>query len=267
MRIALAQVTPKALLDKDLQGLIHLCIAAKEQNADLLVTPEMALSDYEITKEQLARQALTIDNSDKINKLCELASQFQLALVIGFAEKNADGHFYNTVILISAEGKILQQYRKTHLFGALDKERFLPGNQINKPVSYGGLNLGLAICYDVEFPELVRFHRQQGCDLLLVPTANMHPFHQVATHMIPTRAMENAMAIAYVNFTGKGDALHYCGYSSLCAPNGERLAQANADEQTILVADVTAEMIHNARQDLTHFEDRRSDLCLGEAHV
>lgn len=264
MRIAVAQVSPKALIDDDLQGLTDLCIAAKQQRAELLVTPEMALSHYEITPAQLHEHALQIDSSEKLQRVHRLAKQYQLAFVIGFAEKDGDGRFYNSVLLISSDGKTLQHYRKTHLYGDLDKARFNKGNQLLKPISYNGLKLGLAICYDVEFPELVRFHRAQGCDLLLVPTANMHPYQQVATHMIPVRAMENAIAIAYANFTGLGDALEYCGCSSICAADGRRLALASDQEVMLLIADVNIEEIHAARQHLTHLHDRRTDLYSGE---
>lgn len=267
MRIALAQITPKALIDDQLTGLTDLCIAAKKQQIDLLVTPEMAISDYEITLDRLHTEALDIHQSEKINAMCQLAKQHQLALVIGFAEKDAQDDFYNSLVFISPEGEILQTYRKTHLFGELDKERFKPGNQVNTPLYYGGLKLGLAICYDVEFPELVRLHRQLGCDLLLVPTANMYPFHQVATHMVPTRAMENTLAIAYANFTGLGDHLHYCGYSSICAADGQRLAQAKSDEETLVIADINLPMIEQVRQQLSYWEDRRLDLYTGDNDV
>lgn len=260
MRIAVAQIAPKALLNNNLARLSDLCVQAKQQGAELLLTPEMALNDYEIKKQDLGRNALFINSSETLHKVQQLAMQHQIALVVGFAEQDDQGQFFNSAILISASGELLQHYRKTHLYGDLDRNRFVKGDQLLKPVFYCGLNISLAICYDIEFPELSRFHRQHGCDLLLVPTANMHPYHQVATHMIPVRAMENAMAIAYCNFVGLGDQLDYCGYSSICAANGKRLAIADDEHESLLIADINAADIQQTRHELTYLNDRRLDL-------
>ena len=260
MRLAVAQIAPKALLNNDLARLSDLCIEAKQQGAELLLTPEMALNDYELKKQDLGRNALFINTSETLHKVQQLAMQHQIALVVGFAEQDDQGRFYNSTIFISANGELLQHYRKVHLYGDLDRSRFEQGNQLLKPVFYGGLYISLAICYDIEFPELARFHRQHGCDLLLVPTANMHPFHQVATHMIPVRAMENAMAIAYSNFVGMGDQLDYCGYSSICAANGKRLALADDRQEVLLIANINASDIEQIREELTYLNDRRLDL-------
>ena len=79
-------------------------------------------------------------------------------------------------------------YRKTHLFGALDRGTFVPGDGLPEPVELDGLRLGMLICYDVEFPETVRLLALAGADCVLVPTAQMEPYDFVARSLVPARA-------------------------------------------------------------------------------
>ena len=77
-----------------------------------------------------------------------------------------------------------------------------PGRAARRPGRARRVRIGMLICYDVEFPENVRAHALAGTDLLLVPTAQMHPFQFVAESVVPVRAFESQMYIAYVNRTG-----------------------------------------------------------------
>ncbi|EXJ11901.1 carbon-nitrogen hydrolase family protein [Nitrincola nitratireducens] len=258
MKIAVAQTSPTALTDTELYGLEALCEEAAQQGADILVTPEMGLTGYEAPLEALSSLALFVDDAI-LQKARTLAKTYQLAIVLGYAEMDEQGRFYNSAQFISAEGKCLQNYRKTHLYGDLDKSRFCAGSELMAPVTYRDFKISLAICYDVEFPELVRWHRCQGADLLLVPTANMHPFTTVATHMIPSRSMENGMVIAYANYTGLGRSIDYCGRSSICAADGQCVATLE-DSTGMLIADIQQKDIETARRQMPYLSDRRLDL-------
>ena len=109
---------------------------------------------------------------------------------------NFDQSPTNSCIAINAAGKILGKYDKTHLFGDVDCQLFIAGTQLSKVVTLNGWRIGLAICYDVEFPEVVRALALNGTDLVVIPTANMTPFDSVATRLVPARAEENAVYMA-----------------------------------------------------------------------
>lgn len=83
-----------------------------------------------------------------------------------------------------------------------------------------GLRVGLMICYDVEFPENVRAHALAGTDFLVVPTAQMHPFQFVAESVVPVRAFENQMYVAYVNRVGTEGSSSSSGSPRWPAPTG-----------------------------------------------
>ncbi|MFY8044397.1 MAG: nitrilase-related carbon-nitrogen hydrolase, partial [Rhodoferax sp.] len=77
------------------------------------------------------------------------------------------------------------------------------------------------ICYDVEFPEATRRLALAGADLIVVPTANMPEFDFVAQSLVPVRAYENQLYVAYANYIGAEGAVHYGGLSLLAAPDGQ----------------------------------------------
>lgn len=96
--------------------------------------------------------------------------------------------------------------------------------------------MGLLICYDVEFPEAVRAHALAGVDLVAVPTALMRPYDIVADTIVPARAYENQLFVAYANRCGAEAELNYCGRSCVVAPDGNDLARAGASEELIFAA-------------------------------
>ena len=98
---------------------------------------------------------------------------------MGFPERDGS-NVYNAVVVVGADGTVLARYRKTHLFGDVDREQFSEGG-IEPPIfEIDGFKIGLLICYDVEFPENVRALALQGADFVIVPTALMQPFDVVA---------------------------------------------------------------------------------------
>ena len=149
--------------------------------------------------------------------------------------------------------------RKAHLFGDVDRAAFSTADTLCPLVKFGDWSVGLAICYDVEFPELVRAFALGGADAILVPTANMHPYTGVATRVVPTRAEENEIFVAYANRVGVEGAFEYCGLSCVTGPDGIDIARAGSGEELIF-AELSKDAIARVRKSLSHLHDRRSDL-------
>lgn len=160
----------------------------------------MFLTGYAIGDE-IGRLAEPADGTSAA-AIAEIAVRHGLAVAYGYPERDGDT-VYNSAQLISADGTRLANYRKTHLFGCFERDHFTPGDHQVVQAELNGLTVGLLICYDVEFPENVRAHALVSTDLLLVPTAQMHPYQFVAESMIPVRAFENQMYVAYVNRVGQ----------------------------------------------------------------
>ena len=124
-------------------------------------------------------------------------------MLAGLPTLGAEGRVFNTVHLADRTGAARASYAKTHLYGAVDRAQFAPGPALAAPVELDGWKLGLAICYDIEFPEVARALALAGAEAILVPTANMLPFDGVATRLVPARAEENAVFVAYANYVGR----------------------------------------------------------------
>jgi predicted amidohydrolase len=122
-----------------------------------------------------------------------------------------------------------------------------------------GVRLGILICYDVEFPEAVRGLALHGADVVVVPTALMRPYEFVPRVLIPARAYENSVCVAYANHCGREDDLEYPGESCIVGPDGALLARAGDGEEMIR-AELTPTMFTRARAFNSFLSDRRPGL-------
>jgi predicted amidohydrolase len=224
--------------------------SAAAQGAHWLVTPEMALTGYAIGAERVRALAETADGP-LAEAVAALAQRHGVGVVYGFPEHNGEQRPFNSVQAISARGERLGLYRKTHLYGAVDAAQFNPGDSPPPVFDANGWRIGLLICYDVEFPEPARDLALRGADLVLVPTANMAEFPEVVQRLVPARACENRLFVAYANACGlehtAAQTVHYGGLSTLCGPMGEVLTQAG-DTPVLLLHTLQRSDLVAARQ-------------------
>jgi predicted amidohydrolase len=229
---------------------------AAATGAGLLVCPELFLTGYAIGND-VAKLAEAADGP-AARAIADIAVRHGLAVAYGYPERDGET-VYNAVQLIGSDGGRLANYRKTHLFGCFEQQAFTPGDQPVVQAGLDGLRVGLMICYDVEFPENVRAHALAGTDLLLVPTAQMHPFQFVAESVVPVRAFENQMYVAYVNRTGPEGEFEFVGLSCLAGPDGAARARAGRGTE-LVVGDVDPEFLAASRADNPYLRDRRPGL-------
>lgn len=257
MRTALLQSSGRpGSVAENLKVLDEAAGRAAAAGAALLAAPEMFLTGYAIG-DDIARLAEPADG-DSADAIGELARRHGLAIVYGYPERDGDT-VHNSAQLISADGTRLANYRKTHLFGCFERDHFTPGGQPVVQAELNGLTVGLMICYDVEFPENVRAHALAGTDLLVVPTAQMHPFQFVAESLVPVRAWENQMYVAYVNRVGQEGEFEFVGLSVLAGPDGVARTRAGRGEQ-LVVADADPAFLAASREANPYLQDRRPGL-------
>ncbi|MEB0041819.1 carbon-nitrogen hydrolase family protein [Pseudomonas sp. MH10] len=259
MHIALYQCPPLPLdVSGNLARLELKASQAAAQGADLLVLPEMFLTGYNIGA-QAAFSLAQARDGESAQQIMAIAQETGIAIVYGYPERSSHGQIYNAVQLIDAQGRSLCHYRKTHLYGDLDKSMFAVGGDEFPVVELNGWRLGLLICYDLEFPENTRRLALAGADLIVVPTANMKPYDFVAEVTVRARAFENQCYVAYANYCGSEGAIHYCGLSSIAAPDGCRIAQA-AEDEALIIGVLDRQLLNDSRAINTYFSDRRPGL-------
>jgi predicted amidohydrolase len=236
MRVAVAQIEPR-LGEKERN--LEICVArlekAASKGAGLLVLPECAIPGYMFAS---AEEALPIAEEipgPSTELLEREARRLGTHVVCGLLERDGD-IMHNAAVLIGPEG-LIGVYRKTHL-PFLGVDRFVvAGDEL--PVFDTPLGrIGIEICYDLRFPEATRTLGLGGADLVALPT-NFPVAARLQTEFITrTRAAENRVYLLAANRIGKERWAEFCGWSQIVDPYGDRVAEAGADEEALLVADI-----------------------------
>lgn len=240
-----------------LQRLETTASQAASEGCQLLVVPECSITGY--NQSLATMQQVAIESEGKTaTGIAAICRRHKIAIAYGFAEK-AQGNYYNTVQLIDAGGNLAAAYRKSHLWGDLDKSLFTAGDKLSPIVDINGWKLGLLICYDVEFPENVRALALAGAELILVPTGLMQPWREVAEKVVPVRAYENQLFIAYCNYCGAEGDITYEGRSCITGPDGADLDRAEKTP-ALLTGTLSKKVISQCRAALPYHRDRRPEL-------
>ncbi|PPB48013.1 carbon-nitrogen hydrolase [Arthrobacter pityocampae] len=248
-------------VEENLRRLDGFAARAAAQGAEILVTPELFATGY------APAVAAESDGAAIRDALACIARRYGIALVGSSVEATPDAR-HITASLFDHQGAELTRYRKSHLFGAEEQAVFAPGNERPEVLRLLGMSVALGICYDVEFPEFVRSAAGRGTDLLLIPTAvpatgdvgNRPPAHtynaeRISTLLVPARALENGVYIAYANHTAPG----FTGLSCIVSPYGTFLGLAG-DGEELLFAGVDPAEVRRAREINTYLLCRRPEL-------
>lgn len=232
--------------------------AATADRPDLLVCPELWLTGYN-DPEAIRAHAEPADGAG-FRALSDLARRTGVAIAYGYAEQDpGDPRIYNSAQLIGGDGAPVLGYRKLQLWGSYERALFAPGAARTLPALHAGWKIGFSICYDTEFPETTRYLARQGAELVLAPTALATGSPQVPDLIVPTRALESHLFIAFANRCGEERGLVYHGGSCVVGPDGAKRAQAGAEDAWI-VADIERGQITVAAAQTPYLQDLRQDL-------
>jgi predicted amidohydrolase len=242
----------------NLAALEQTAIAASTAGAAILLCPECWLCGYNIGA---AVHALAEPrDGTSAQRIAAIARQNKLTIVYGYAERDAaSGHIFNAVQVIGPDGLVLSHYRKTHLFGLDERAAYTPGNQMETPFSFHEFNIGLLICYDVEFPESVRSLALMGADLVLIPTALTDDYGAVPDFIVPARSVENQIYVAYCNHAGVENGMRFLGGSCVTGMDGKALAKAGSGE-ALLIAEISKQIQEAAADTYPYRSERRPEL-------
>lgn len=221
------------------------------QAVDLVLLPELFACGYNIGDKVTDRAEPVSGPTFAV--MSRLAKQFGVAIHYGFAEQDGE-KTYNSAVAVSQDGAILSHQRKLAIPPGFERTFFSPGQGCDL-FDYRGLRMATLICYDAEFPETVRHVAAQGAELVLVPTALGAQWASVADRMMPTRAFENGVYLAYANSAGVQNGMQFLGRSVITAPDGEEVWRAGSDPELIF-ADVDRRRVKAAQDRLPYLKDR-----------
>mgnify|MGYP002509763974 CR=1 FL=1 len=202
--------------------------------ADLIVFPEAFMSRFDGSVERFCAASQPLDGAFP-QAIDALANEFNLWVAYTISEHNPGGLPFNTAIITDASGAQRGAYRKTHLFdkqGERESAYTAAGDALMPPIKAPFATIGLAICYDLRFPEVTAAAAANGADLMLFPSAwvdGPDKVNQWKT-LLRERAAENAIHVAGVSSVDPNRAGHSCVF----APDGTLLAEAGANEELLL---------------------------------
>ena len=223
----------------DVEGNINRIIQwmqkAAHIGADLVLFGEMITTNYDLHR--LSSVSQTKDGP-LMQRISQAAKNDNISVILGYSEKDEENKYHNSMIFFNSEGNRIANYRKVHVWPT--EKGFEKGDKISV-VNWEGINVGLAICADVCFPEFIRcMVTNASAQLIVVANALVEGdlYHNTPLYLVPARAVENRCYIAYFDLAGKS----YQGMSRLCNPNGKFQVSAHTSEETMLLTKIPVDV-------------------------
>lgn len=240
--------------DANLQSAAQFARDAASAGSQLLLLPELWSSGYDLEHARDYARA----NLEVLEEVCGLALEYHISIG-GSLLLEARGSIFNSFVLIGADGQEITRYNKLHLFRLMQEERYLqPGDHPQTAETAFG-KTGMAICYDLRFPELFRRYALDGAQLVLMPAEWPERRIDHWNTLLRARAIENQIFVAAVNAAGKIGTDVYGGCSAVISPWGEVLAAAGPDE-TLIHAEINPAQVTAVRARIPVFADRRPEI-------
>ena len=256
LTVSLAQieVTPGDL-QANLNKAYKWIAEAAQRGSEIVVFPEMWTTGFDWDK----LQELAAASGEIVAEVAALARKYKIWLAGSLLALNEAGQPTNAFILFDPEGQPAGLYRKIHLFGQMAENRHLVSGKGLTRVETPWGQAGLAICYDLRFPEMFRTYALNGVMLVFLPAQWPHPRLAHWRTLLRARAIENQIFMVGVNSIGRDQMSKFCGHSALIDPWGNTVVEAGETE-LLLTATIDTELVAEVRQKITVFNDRQPEL-------
>jgi omega-amidase len=226
---------------------------AAQRGAELAVLPELwdAGTAYDQSKEIASSLS-----GGLFAQVVALARQQDIHILGSMYEKRGSG-VYNTLAVIAPRRGILGAYRKMHLFSLMAEDKWLLPGEAPLALDLPWGRTGLAICYDLRFPELFRRYMADQAQLVIMPMSWPHPRLGHYQTLLRARAIENQCYMIAVNRVGKDDdGTNYFGHSCVIDPWGEIVVEAGETEAHLTVT-IDLDMVTRVRRALPALDNIR----------
>ncbi|MCM3703761.1 N-carbamoylputrescine amidase [Paenibacillus macerans] len=248
---------------------------AARQGAQIILLQELFETPYFCQKEKSDYYvyATELEENAAIRHFRQVAKELKVVLPISFYEKKNNAR-YNSLAVIDADGELLGRYRKSHIPdgpGYEEKFYFNPGDTGFKVWKTRYAKIGIGVCWDQWYPEAARCMALMGAELLFYPTAigsepqdgsidskdhwQMCMLGHAAANLVPVIASNRVG-----EETDEDSSITFYGSSFIAGPQGNKIAEANRTEETVLVAEFDLDQLETQRIEWGIFRDRRPDL-------
>ena len=239
MRIALAQMKNEGTIEKNLRKSISLIKEAAENNTDLILFPEVQLTEFfpQYEKKDAKQYRLRID-SDEV-KAFQTACKEAHIMAVPNIYLEESGNAYDASMLIDNSGEIIGTQKMVHVAQAkqfYEQDYYTPSDEGFKvfETEYG--KIGIVVCFDRHYPESIRTESLMGADIILIPTVNTKSEpSEMFEWELRVQAFHNSVAIAMCNRVGSEGEMDFSGESIMVDACGNVIAKADNKEQILYV--------------------------------
>jgi predicted amidohydrolase len=253
MKLAMAQMKNEGSLEKNLAKSIAAIQKSAEQGADLILFPEVHLTEFfpQYPGQNVRSYGITIA-SDIVIAFQDACAQNHIAAVPNIYLKE-NGKFFDASLFIDKTGEITGIQKMVHIAQAeqfYEQDYYEPSDTGFQVFDTGLGKIGIVVCFDRHYPESIRTESLMGADLILIPTVNTksEPLEMFEWE-IRVQAFQNSVAIAMCNRVGAEGDMVFAGESLLADPNGNIVVKAD-DKERLIFAELdiqTAEKIRNKK--------------------
>jgi len=255
----------RAMTDKH----VALVEQAAASGAGVVCLQELFYGPYFCAEQETKWYNLTekVPDGPTTRLFAALARKLGIVLVLPLYEEDQTGVYYNTAVVIDADGTYLGKFRKIHIPhcapGFWEKFYFRPGN-LGYPVFDTRVGkVGVYICYDRHFPEGARALGLAGAEIVFNPSATVAGLSEYLWKLEqPAHAVANAYFVGAINRPGYEEPWRigeFYGQSYFCNPRGQMLAVGKRDADDIVIADLDLDLIREVRNVWQFYRDRRPE--------
>ena len=270
--VAGIQSAVSADLKENLINTVRLVEQAIQEGAEIICLQELYKTPYfpQYKKEKKDKFCESIPG-ESTEVFSAIAKKYKVVIIVPLYEKDKNGKYHNSAVVIDTDGKLLPTYRKIHipqdpLF--YEKNYFEEGDTGYKIYKTKYATFAVLICYDQWFPEAARTVKMLGADIVFYPTAignivdvkeHEGDWHDAWETSMRGHAIANSFHVVAVNRTGVEDKLKFWGQSFICDAFGKVIKRASSDNDEIIIAKIDLATNKIIEEEWGFMRNRRED--------
>lgn len=267
MKIALAQLAASPDRAANLDRALGAMTAAHEAGAELIAFPEVILDPF-FPQTPGSEEALDLAEpvpGPTTDRIAAHARELGLVTVFNLYEVDARGRRFDSSPVIDADGRLLGVTRMIHITdypGFHEQDYYHPGDRGVPVYATRVGRIGVAICYDRHYPEVMRALGVAGAELVVIPQAGTLGEWPEGLYEaeVRTAAFQNGYFVALANRVGPEAGLHFAGESFAVDPEGRVIARGKSLEEDLVIADVDLAACAASTARRLFWRDRRPEL-------
>jgi len=267
MRIALVQHQPGPRYDENVMRGLDAVREAADRGASLVAFPELAFTPF--FPSCRCGGALPLDVAEAVpgptsDAFARLAAELGVVIVLNLYEREGD-RAYDSSPVIDADGTLLGTTRMLHIAQMphfYEQDYYTPGDHGMPVYETAAGRIGVAICYDRHYPEVMRSLGLQQADIVVIPQAGTVGEWPDGLYEAELRvaAFQNGYFTALANRVGVEPEMTFAGESFVCDPSGRVIARGPAAADAIVYADLELEQLASSHARQLFYRDRRPEI-------